>query len=155
MTIRRRQTIGGPKTIDAINSSSACNARNVPPTWCIGRSSCRNRSSVRDSEASSRIERTQRERRRRDASERGGGHQTQRGMKRTRERMTFNPEEGGVAHAGTVWFAACRSVDCSPIAPRHQRHQPGTVPSYTGCTANVRIKLGKWRFYDKFAQDCP
>lgn len=45
MTIRRCQTIGSPKTINAINSSSACNARNVPQTWCIGRSSCRNRSS--------------------------------------------------------------------------------------------------------------
>jgi len=46
MTIRRRRTIDDPKTIDAINSSDTCDARNVPSRWCIGRSSCLNRSSA-------------------------------------------------------------------------------------------------------------
>lgn len=54
----------------------------------------------------------------------------------------------------TVWFAACRSVDCSPIAPWYQRHQPGTVFPYTGCSAKIRIKLRNrilWRTRDRFS----
>lgn len=85
-----------------------------------------------------------------------GGHHPERKGARRGGRITLRGPKRVESHAGTVWFAACRSVDCSPIAPRHRRHQPGTVSPYTGCAAKVRIKLGKRRFYyDKFAQDRP
>jgi len=126
MTIRR--TIDDPKTIDAINSSGACDARNVPPRWCIGRSSCLNRSSASEKRrlklrghnggASKRV----------NANTHPGERDVAKGTNDAAQRSSKRME----LRAGTVWFAACRSVDCSPIAPWHRRHQPGTISSIRG-----------------------
>lgn len=150
MIIRRRRTIGGPKTIDAINSSGACDARNVPSRWCIGRSSCPDRSGAP-------------EKCRLKLRGHNGGESERvntdavlgrKGRSEGNEwRGATQLGEDGTS-AGTVWFAACRSVDCSPIAPWHRWHQPGTISPIRGVPLRF---ASNWEtaFYDELATDFP
>lgn len=139
MTILCCRTIGGPKTIDAINSSGACDAQNVPSRWCIGRSSCLNRSSAPEKRrlklrghnggASKRVEPGHHPVRK----GRSEGDEWRDAAQRSSKRMELR--------AGTVWFAACRSVDCSPIAPWHRWHRLGTVSPIRGAPLRFASNL--------------
>lgn len=102
----------------------------------------------RTGETSTQIERTQR--RRIQKGERGH-HPGQKGYSEGDSTVRSSKR---IERLGTVWFAACRSVDCSPIAPWHQRHQPGTIFPIRGAPLRFASN-SETAFYDEFATDFP
>lgn len=140
MTIRRRQTIGSPKTIDAINSSGACDARNVPSRWCIGRSSCLDRSSALEKR---RLKLRGHKRRRIQKGERGPSSVERDVAKGTSD--ACNARRGW--NYSRVRFDLRRVVQSIALQLR-----PGTGGislarfPYTGCSVKVRIEYIELRF---------
>lgn len=148
MTIRRCRTIGGPKTIDAINSSGACDTRNVPSRWCIGRSSCLNRSSAPE------------KRRLKLRGHNGGASKrvnadTIPGNERDAAKGTSDVarlEEDGTARGyglicGVSFSRLLSNCALAPVASAWHGFP------YTGCSTKVRIELGNrvlWRTRDRF-----
>lgn len=151
MTIRRRQTIGGPKTIDAINSSGACDARNVPLRWCIGCSSCLNRSSA--------PEKCQLKLRGHNGGEskrvntdtilgrkgRSEGNEWRGATQLGEDRTT----RGYGLICGVSFSRLLSNCALAPVASAWHDF------SYTGCPAELRIKLRNSMFYDELVTDFP